>query len=58
MIVLTRDKEFKQKSLPGLKRNHCSSYRVLYMPWSRLLKFCFLNSALYKSLPWICHLAF
>lgn len=60
IIVFPRDRKFKQKSLPGLKRNHCSSYHMLYMPWSHLglLKFCFQNSALCKSLSWICHLAF
>lgn len=43
IIVFPRDREFKQKPLPGLNKNHCSSYRMLSMPWSRLglLKFCF-----------------
>lgn len=43
IIVFPRDREFKQKSLPGLNRNHCSFYCMLYVPWSclGLLKFCF-----------------
>lgn len=43
VIVFPRDREFRQKSLPGLNRNHCYFHRMLYMPQSLLglLKFCF-----------------
>lgn len=42
-IVFSRDREFGQKSLPRLNRNHCYFQRVLYTPQSLLglLKFCF-----------------